>query len=760
MLGRAYQWLALLVVGTLLAACGGGGGDPTIGGGSGSGNGGTPAVATTLKLSLLGASGQSSNALSTTAPLTAQALVLDAAGMPVSNMLVAFTSDATLVTLSPTNGSALTDAKGIASVTLSPFNATVSGAGKLTASVTPATTGATPIIGEANYVVTAAQPAGARIALSLLNGASASNALSNATPLTAKAVVTDLGGKPISGALVLFSTDSKLAALSSSTGTALTDASGTASLRVTPVSLQASGAGSLQVSTTANGATASDQVNYTLKATELYARNLSFLPDTIAAFDSTTMTVDIIADDGTLEGVPYNGSGVSVRFSSPCIQSGKASVGGDVVAVNGKATVVYRDLGCRTEMIMASVVGSDGAAHSMLTIAPQMAASIQLIDVTPANKSIVIKGQGGLLRTETATLKYRVYDTANRPLAGQEVLFSVDDGSPVTLNKVSAFSDVNGEVMTTVNSGNQPTTFRVKAWLKSNLMYSYSDSMLVTTGSPVQSGFSLSVDKANVEGWQYDSGTNSPAATVFVLLADQAGNPVPDGTPVAFQTNLGSVGSSNMGGCITANGGCSVDFRSQNPRTASNPPVTPCNDISKGGVPDSTQPGLASICASTSDGSKTLFRKTTIFLSGSRAENVIINDTNNQGSFSAKLTGAQYNLGTTANSAQRKFSLKISDLHENPMPYGTTVTITDAVNATGSVVPATINNVYAHNAQGVDDRTGANLEGNQGSFHAVTINSLTPNTCTTSVSSTFNVTVTTPIGNITSFPFKLVFSCP
>jgi hypothetical protein len=213
-----------------------------------------------------------------------------------------------------------------------------------------------------------------------------------------------------------------------------------------------------------------------------------------------------------------------------------------------------------------------------------------------------------------------------------------------------------------------------------------------------------------------------------------------------------------MGGCTTINGGCSVDFRSQNPRTATNPPATPCNDIKNGGTLDSNWPGLATICASTSDGTKTLFAKAAIFLSDSRPANAIL--TNDDGSV-VTIDRTGYDLGSRSASLPRTFSLLISDLHRNPMPSGSTVTITNAVNGQVSVQPTTVQNIYPHNAAGIDDRTGGNIQdNNQGSLHTVTINSLTPTNCVGTVINTFNVTVTTPLGNATSYPFKLKFSCP
>ena len=172
-----------------------------------------------------------------------------------------------------------------------------------------------------------------------------------------------------------------------------------------------------------------------------------------------------------------------------------------------------------------------------------------------------------------------------------------------------------------------------------------------------------------------------------MLLADQYGNPVPDGAPVIFQTNLGAVGSSSKGACNTVNGGCSVDFRTQDPRTnAPNTPPTPCNNFGAGGagMDDSTRAGVATICASSTDGTTTVFKKTAIFFSGSAAANVYLDGS------PTRLTGAVADLGTVGATDPKVFSLLISDVNFNALPAGTKVEIATLNNGTAiGVAPAT-----------------------------------------------------------------------
>jgi hypothetical protein len=310
-------------------------------------------------------------------------------------------------------------------------------------------------------------------------------------------------------------------------------------------------------------------------------------------------------------------------------------------------------------------------------------------------------------------------------------------------------------VVTTVNSGPVPTSFRVQATLPGtgtnggSDISTMSDSVVVTTGLPT--ALSLSSGSFNIEGWSLDSALSTPATTLQVLLADAAGNPVADGTPVVFQTNMGAVGSSDKGGCNTVNGGCVVNFRAQSPRVPTpGLPATPCNAI----TPDSTRVGLATICASTTDGANTLAKSTAIFFSGSSVKYAYMN-----GSATALDLSQVTDLGSISGSATKVFNLQLNDLNQNPMPAGSKVEITSMLNGNAAaVVPATVPNVQPH-AGGVDYPNGLGMSGSQGSTHTFSISSTNPTQCTPAQAS-FNVTVTTPSGLATIIPFKLSFTCP
>jgi hypothetical protein len=598
-------------------------------------------------------------------------------------------------------------------------------------------------------------PATPSVTLAFTNTAgTGSNSLSGATPLTVKATVLDANKKPVPNAIVTFATDNNLAVFSPSAGTALTDANGVASLTMRSASLAAGGAGSVTASTSVAGTSVTGTGNYSVGATALSFGTLTATPASLQAYGSTVLSVDLL--NGSAK---YTDQQVNVTFSSACVAAGKATLATTVAANNGTAQTVYRDKGCaNNDTITVSADGVARSATTTLTIAPPAAASVQFVGATPTAQSIVIRGQGGTGRTETATLTFKVVDIFGNALAGRAVNFSTTSNL-VTINKTSDTTDATGSVITTVNSGDAPTSFRVQATLPGTASGSnpdistQSDLVVVTTGLPVQRAFSISADKFNIDGWNVDSSPSSPAARIQVLLADAFGNPVPDGTPIVFQTNMGSVGSADKGGCTTVNGGCSVDFRAQNPRIpTAGQPATPCNTGTAANVrPDATRRGLATICASSTDGTNTVFARTMIFFSGSDATYATFDG--HQVSFTTP-----NDLGAISFSDAKSVTLQLNDVNNNPMPANTRVEVSGASNAAVTVTPSTVPSIGVHTATGADDVTGT-ATGVQGSVHILNISGTAPTPCVAKTA-TFNVLATTPSGSTTSIPFKLSFTCP
>lgn len=269
--------------------------------------------------------------------------------------------------------------------------------------------------------------------------------------------------------------------------------------------------------------------------------------------------------------------GVVVSFSEEVASllkfapsSATALTGTDGTASVDISSSTTTDIGA-TEVHAAVNLG-DAAYTGMATLqiqagsvdnTPVRPATINFKSVSPADKAIVIKGAGGSGRSESATLTFQVVDANNTPIQGARVAFSITPAGVVTLNIPTGLSDANGLVSTTVQSGSQPATVTVIASaMDAPDVTAPSDQLLVSNGKVLPEGFEIAAEKFNLDYWLSGDKTK-----ITAYVRDASGNPVPDGVAVSFTTDYGVVASSDLGGCVTANGECSVDYKVQNPRS-------------------------------------------------------------------------------------------------------------------------------------------------------------------------------------------------
>jgi hypothetical protein len=575
----------------------------------------------------------------------------------------------------------------------------------------------------------AADSAG-KLTLSLLDaGGAAGTVLVRGKPLTATVSVRDAQGRPVANTLVGFNIEASFASMEPASGTVATDSEGRASVRLTPAELDSSGAGLLKVAALLGSVTLQAQSVVTIGPSKLTLKLVT--PATgavqLKAYGSTILTVDVLND-----GVPMSGESVPVKLASICAADGKATLPTQVMSLNGRAQVVYRDQGCtQSDIITASAAGVSNTLAVNVSVTAPDAASIEQGSVLPVERAIVIKGAGGTGRTETATVTFKVVDQFGNALANQKVSFTTISTKAVTLGRSEDTTDQAGQVSTTITSGTEPTAVRVQATLANGLT-SISDTIAVTTGVAVQSAFSLSAETYNMEGWNYDNVQNK----LLLLLADQFGNPVADGTPVVFQTDSAAVGTADRGGCNTVNGACEVALRSQNPRFDT----------------DASAPrgraGLATVSVSTLNNSSTpLTGSMGIFLSGSYVSRVTRLSDNGA---SVPVTGT-IALTTSACNAT-SLRLRLSDSNRNPMPSGTNLAgrSGDQMQVL-DIVPSTVPSIAPLYVDGM-------VRGDQGSSHLIV---LAPEAtkCVAggalTIDASIVIEVTSPRGNKTAIPITL-----
>ena len=358
-----------------------------------------------------------------------------------------------------------------------------------------------------------------------------------AAPGAVTATVTTAAGAGIPGQVVQFASQSGLGKFSATS--ALTDASGVASVTVTPASASTAGADSVVATTTVAGAVLSAATGFQLTATNVTIT--SFTSDlgssALSSYGQATLTVQLSAG--------AQGSPVNVSVSSSCVTRGLATLTPAAVTTNtGTAAFTLRDNGCGADLrdtLQASVTGSNSIASLQLTLTPPTVASISFVSSDP--DTIFLRGSGFV---ENSTVTFRVRDAAGNGVRGQTVLLEpttlagglkVDDRSSGF--PISKLTDSSGNVVVRVNSGTVPTPVRIRASMTvgGSVISTVSSTLAIAVGLPSQLNFSLSQNSRNIEGYDRDATSNS----YTIIASDRLGNPVPDGTAINFVTEGGQV---------------------------------------------------------------------------------------------------------------------------------------------------------------------------------------------------------------------------
>ena len=433
------------------------------------------------------------------------------------------------------------------------------------------------------------------LSLTLLDqaGAATSNILAG-QPVRAQAVLRR-NGDAVANEIVQFQADvgSTLVRIDPTAGTQLTDANGMAVVTVSSLGT-ASGAGRISANATVASIVATSGANFfasgstTTQPPTLTLSAVVIGSTTVSAYGTTGLRVQVLQG-----GQPYTAGAVTVNFTSSC-PAGKATVTPTATTQpDGFAVATFVDNGCAqtaaTTVTLTASISTDSKSGS-LTVRSPTTGSLRFVSVVPSDKSITLRGQGGNGRQENATVTFQLVDVAGQGVGNADVCFdsstyigglNIDGFGPGTLptNPGSAAlcgtdslsvvryvkrTSPDGTVVVQVNSGTVPTPVRVRARAlypatATLSLESFSDTLSVSTGLPLQRSFSLSVDKANIDGGGFDG----EIATLTVRLADQFSNPVPDGTVVNFIGSGASVCTANNGSCRTTNGACSCNVVSQ-----------------------------------------------------------------------------------------------------------------------------------------------------------------------------------------------------
>ncbi|MDQ1832074.1 Ig-like domain-containing protein [Massilia scottii] len=403
-------------------------------------------------------------------------------------------------------------------------------------------------------------PAEPKMTLQLLDSAGvAITTLSGGQTGQVKATVLNANGSVAVNEVVKFKTDDKLLQFTPESASALTNDKGVAVITVKPASVTAAGAATITATVAAGGKTVETGVNLEVGAAPLTLGKVDFIPpqnDTILpAFGTAVLSIPVTTGGVGATSVP------GLAVNSLCAGDGTASLVMGSLA-DGIQLVTYTNKGCLRVTDTITVTLGSSTQTVKINVGKANIGTIQFVGSDLNGSSIVLRGSGGLGRKESAILTFRVLDQNSIGLPGVDVTFKTTTSTGgLIVQPTKATSDAQGNVTTTVASGTIPTPVRVLAEATRNgtTINGLSDSLIISTGLPIQKSMSLSADSYNIEGLNYDNAV----AKVTVMMADQYGNPISDDTAVNLVTEGGAIAFSEIGGCRTKGGGCTVDLKSQ-----------------------------------------------------------------------------------------------------------------------------------------------------------------------------------------------------
>lgn len=407
----------------------------------------------------------------------------------------------------------------------------------------------------------------------------------------AQAKALDASGNPIANQVITFTTDSTLVTLAAAT--ALTDSTGVASVKMTPLSVAGAGSVRASMSYIASGSTT---------ATAITGTAASYQVTPSAATGTPSLSLALTDASGVVLATPRTFvTGSNYKAKVTVLDATSAPIANQVVTFstdstlatispssaltdsNGVATVQIVPLtktGAGSVQVAASVNGTNytSSAVSYQVVSASVAASVVFVPQTATSSNptpgiIVVNTANNGNKLLQAT--FQLNNSQGVGISGQPLVLNLNGqaiSSGVTFfnNGVNSSAaqtvttDQSGQVTINVASGSLPTPIVITAsWASNTTITGSSYGLAVSNGRPTQLRSSIAASTLSVEasagGSSFIQGIQS---TLTVLLSDRMGNPIPVGTVVNLIASHGQVQGTCVVAIVNSASQCSVFWTS------------------------------------------------------------------------------------------------------------------------------------------------------------------------------------------------------
>jgi adhesin/invasin len=387
------------------------------------------------------------------------------------------------------------------------------------------------------------------VGLLTLTAASATVTANGSDATTLTALVQDASGNPLKNTTVQFR--SSKGSFNPASATVLTDNTGKASIRL--ISDTVAGNAAVTAVVTANGntlLTASTAVQFVADAPS--SVQVSAAPATVTPGATTTLTAVVADANGNLT------PGQLLTVSVPTNASGGTPASYSVTTdVNGRASVNYVTGGTAGTDIVQFATGNNvnGTTNVSVNTSQAVIGSVRL--ALGANS--VQASSGG----STVAARATVTQSNGSPAAGVAVAFTTSAG---TLSNASATTDSNGIATVQLTPPTKASTATIQANVGG---FIDRQPLTVTPGAAAAAQSTITANPSTIIA------DGNSTSSVTVVLNDQFGNLLPDGTSVTVSTTAGTLPNGNT--APVANGQATFTIKSA---TTANNAVT----VAVGGI--------------------------------------------------------------------------------------------------------------------------------------------------------------------------------
>ncbi len=407
------------------------------------------------------------------------------------------------------------------------------------------------------------------------------------TSYTLVATASQTGGSAAN--VVVTFTAGSLATLTPSTGTALTNSSGVATMVLVPTTAGASTATASatvnKITTTAATATTaatttttsvavSANTNYAVATLGASGTPAVVTLSALTATAGSTLGTSLTSGSSTALSLTVYSNGVapttpaSVAFTTTC---GQVSPTPATSNGSGVVSATYSSVNADGSLCQGSPAGTVTATTSGVTsqvsmyVSAPTTGSVSFISASPTQ--IYLTGAGA---TSQATLTFKALSNTGTALANWPVDLTLTSnpggvtfGTQGNTALVAGTTNASGLVTVSVFAGGTPGAVSIKAtWNANSAIFTTSTGFSVASGPPRQSAMTLAMTNPNIEGWNIVGTTTQ----LTVSISDANGNAVPNGTVVNFVSSGGQINSTCTTALVATFSRCSVNFSSQNPR--------------------------------------------------------------------------------------------------------------------------------------------------------------------------------------------------